>query len=340
MFNKNTRLRSVVAVLLMAVVVIPIQPNRVASEQEQDTDAALSCIQIYNDASPWNKKIPASARAHPNSRQFIQAIGNSLGSNPDAYTIPVYLVNSQTPLVKVRVRNSFRDVVSIGPGRQKVTSYSPGTTVWIRIPKSAQASDGSDRQLVLLNPRTKEEWGLYRAEKHDNRWEAAGMYHYNVGWTGVPPNGFAGRGGGSPYLAGLVRKCEIDRGYIGHALVMGYDYPCIGSVCRDNGYPAYIYPAIKTDGDGRGDFDIPEGARLQLNPNATSADIRKWCGTDRACRLMVRAMQDYGVYLMENSGNPKVYVEDNLTANWGRVMDTNTIAGIPISAFRVLDWRQ
>jgi Bacterial Ig domain/Phytase len=73
------------------------------------------------------------------------------------------------------------------------------------------------------------------------------------------------RRAGVPYLAGLVRACELARGRIEHALAFAYDFPTA----------EYVFPATKSDGnawDGVEDDldshpgDVPEGTRLQLDP--------------------------------------------------------------------------
>jgi len=83
---------------------------------------------------------------------------------------------------------------------------------------------------------------------------------------------------------------------------------------------------------------MPEGTRLQLDPNATEQQINQWCGQDPACRVIVRAMQEYGMFVMENSGHPKLFVEDKETALWNGRVTFDTVRNIPYEAFHVLDW--
>lgn len=55
---------------------------------------------------------------------------------------------------------------------------------------------------------------------------------------GVPsntPNPYVSRGAGVPYIAGLIRKLEIDQGHIDHALAMAFDWPS----------STFVYPASK-----------------------------------------------------------------------------------------------
>ena len=343
--SKNRRTLFVIGLLvLIAAVVLTVvlyaNPNTLLDNEKhlpQGTNQN-ECQRPYRADSPWNQKIPETATIHPDSQTFIQAFEGLFGSNPYSWTIPVYEIDSQTPSVNVYVENSYREVIADGSDPDNIIYYDPGSTIRFPIPDHARPSEREDGQLVVLNIETGDEWGFYQAVKTETGWQVRGAYHYNINWFGVPPEGFAGRGGGSPYLAGLVRPCEIERGYIDHALVLGYDYPCSQSNCEARGYPHFIFPAIKSDGIGTSSFDLPEGTRLQLDPHASEEEIEEWCGDDRYCRVIVRAMQEYGVYVMENSGHPKIYVEDDATAHWDIYLDEDTVSGIPYTAFQVLNW--
>ncbi len=311
-------------------------PEPTAQPPGDGQGPVAACGRPYTGSSPWNAAIGPNPAYHPDSALLIGSLEGGLGSNPDSWTIPVYEVNGSTPPVAVRLSNSFRNVIDGG-----VLEYGEkGGLIYAPIPPGARASKGDDAQMVVLNVETGDEWGFYQAHERKDGWQATGAYRYNVNWSGVPPGGFAGRGGGSPYLAGLVRRCEIERGYIDHALVMGYDFPCRADVCQAQGYPYFVFPAIKSDGIGEHPYDMPEGARLQLDPAASEEELACWCGDSGACRVIVRAMQEYGVFVMERSGHPKIYVEDDVTANWGGVLTERTVSGIPYSAFYVLDWNQ
>ena len=85
-------------------------------------------------------------------------------------------------------------------------------------------------------------------------------YHYNMRCSAVPPRAadgqtFGSRGAGVPYLAGLVRPCELRRG----ASTTRSRSPTPSR--RDA-----VYPATKSDGARRRAADMPEGTRLQLDP--------------------------------------------------------------------------
>src|SRR5215213_2246444 len=119
-------------------------------------------------------------------------------------------------------------------------------------------------------------WQFDRAA--DGTYTATNGYRYHTGngYFGRFADGLAGRGAGTPYFAGLVRKWEIDQGRVDHA-------------------PSgeFRYPASKSDGAGFGGVsgtDVPEGARLQLDPSKTEADFSAW-GLSPEAKVLARAMQ-------------------------------------------------
>jgi hypothetical protein len=90
-------------------------------------------------------------------------------------------------------------------------------------------------------------------------------------------------------------------------------------------------------------FAMPEGARLQLNPALTDADFEAM-GLSAAGKIVARALQQYGMFLIDTGGSPKIMAE-NLSDNtlyplsWDDpdVQYTDdVIAGIPYSEFHVL----
>ena len=81
--------------------------------------------------------------------------------------------------------------------------------------------------------------------------------------------------------------------------------------------------------------DLPEGTRLQLDPGLRDDDIRAW-GCDGACLTIAHALQEYGMYVIDNSGRPKIMFEYEGTAGWDGLVDSHTAEPIPLSAFRLL----
>ncbi len=153
-------------------------------------------------------------------------------------------------------------------------------------------------------------------------------YHTTAGYNGRFADGLAGRGAGMPYSGGLVRRWEIAQGHIDHALAFAYNSPSSG----------FVYPASKSDGGNFGGvtgIDLPEGARLQLNPQLTDLDFDAW-GLSPTARTIARAMQAYGMFVVDHSGSSKIYVEDRATAGWDSTVGRGILSAIPWSAFSVV----
>ena len=216
--------------------------------------------------------------------------------------------------------------------------------------KWVQADSG--KTLVVRNPATGEQWefwqwrqgqstnpngldpntgrGNYTTDPAQHVATNATRYHTfdplgTYPYFGRFNGGGGGRGAGTPYFAGLVRPWELAQGHIDHALAFGYSSPA----------PTYVYPATKSDGRGVSGTDVPEGTRLQLDPAITDAQLIAW-GLTPAARTIAHALQGYGMYVIDNSGSSKIYLEDRMTAHWDASITRSLISGIPWSAFRAV----
>jgi hypothetical protein len=258
----------------------------------------------------------------------VELIGGPITSDPTQYTYPLYFVDKATPMHPVRYRGLFSDVRS-ATDLARFGPSSPGFgPVNVPISDEMEAANGSDAQIIIVNPVTGDEWGFWQLRKgSDGAWTATNGYHYNVYWDGVPPRGFGSRGAGVPYFTGLVRPYEIARGRIDHALAFAFG----GESWPRN---TFVYPATKSDGASDDPRSLPEGARLQLDPAMTEAELRA-AGCNTAGVIIARALQEYGMYVIDNSGSDKIIVEYQGTADWsGLGVDRNTARCIPLNRLR------
>jgi hypothetical protein len=215
-----------------------------------------------------------------------------------------------------------------------------GATVEMPLPPEAVPAPGTDGQLVVINLDTGEEWGLNKGKvQSDGSWSAGGAYRYHIQNSGNPPEGFGQRGGAIGQFAGIIRSCEIERGYIGHAVTLAYDYPCRKSVCEANGWPYSIPPFADSDGTGRSKYDLPEGARIAIRPEISRSEIAQACHNNKACITWVINMQKYGGFVVDRSGHPKTYAEGDATAHWDpKVWAPDILKDIPPDWYVVIDW--
>jgi len=67
--------------------------------------------------------------------------------------------------------------------------------------------------------------------------------------------------------------------------------------------------------------------------------IRSVCNEIRGCEAWVQAMQQYGGFIVDNSGHPKTYPEGNASAQWDPTMWTeDMLQDIPPDWYVVIDW--
>ncbi len=282
----------------------------------------------YAADSPWSIVLPVDVPIHPDSQQFVDRLASAghFGSDPDQYTYPVYVVDDRTPKQTVAIRGRFSDVTA----PDALTNLA-ATSITVPIPDHAAPSKGSDGSVIVWNPETGEEWGLWQLRRENGSWSARNGYRYDTAWSGVPPEGFVSRGAGLPYFAGLVRRWEVEDKAVEHALAFAYNYAS----------PRWVYPATKSDGRGDPVLDLPEGARLQLDPDITEDEFEQW-GLDEEGKILARALQRYGMIVIDNAGHPKVMMEERTTAGWGESgapkITAKTVSGIPLNRFRVVDW--
>jgi len=282
-----------------------------------------TAVRPYHPDSPWNLPIGESPKIDRNSAFYLDQMSGVFGIDPNQYTLPVYRVDADTPMKPVHLSGVFSQVTN----DNRDLTLIKRTTLEAPLPDGARAAKGSDGQIVLWDPVSGDEWGFWQArERADGSWEAVNGYRYNTRWSGIPPSGFISRGAGVPYLIGLVRPWEIRQGHIDHAIALGINYP----------NPVHIAPATKSDGKRFEPHYLPMGARLQLDPNLGEADFDRWQLTATE-RIIARALQRYGMILIDGSGHPKLYAEFEGTAHWNGELHKRTLRRIPYQAFRLLD---
>ncbi|WP_212754465.1 hypothetical protein [Nakamurella aerolata] len=52
--------------------------------------------------------------------------------------------------------------------------------------------------------------------------------------------------------------------------------------------------------------------------------------------MIARALQTYGMYVVDNSGSSKIYLEDSTTADWSPDVTREMASGLPWDKFRVV----
>ncbi len=298
----------------------------------------------YLGTSFWNTPIPADAMVRDDSAELLARIpaanpaAGVLTADVTQNTYPIYVVNERTPTRSVVIEEyfSYFERFPIVPdGVRRGVGFNP-TIRWVPVSAEAAAGGGVDDQILFWNPRTGAEWAFWQFRKQDGTCRATSGYVYNTRFGTGRMKG-SGRGAGVSKLGGLVaaREVEVDR-VVKHAIAFAYARPS----------PQWVFPATKSDGSGETTRDIPEGARIQLDPQLGDADFDR-LGLNKQARVIARAMQTYGLILVDSSGRPKVFLESHVTGAWQQpaAMEmalaplTTDADGRPDwSRFRVLDW--
>ncbi len=188
----------------------------------------------------WYYSVANSDPAHPDRDPHLGDHGVMFGldSNPDVdFSVAVYDATDATTMMQVRHRSGWNGLWNIAPD-QKIP-WNPG---W-------RASTGSDAILVVLDPATGREWGLWGLVQKgaDGSYNDTQCWSHKLDGTGydraadlcaggavldTDPSGqpidyrtYTGnepgaRGVGIPELAMLTLPSEVQAGEIDHALMM------------------------------------------------------------------------------------------------------------------------
>ena len=291
----------------------------------------ITRMRPYLDTSFWNTPIGDTPSYDPHSAEMVATIGldseGRIYSTPDEYSYTVYFVDQTTPRWDIPCVSYKCTIVT--PEETIRTDMLPD----VPLPPGAKPAGGSDAAMLVIDKSTLKEYNLRGVQRTKDGWRVKNGSVYNILWDGTPAQ-YGSRGSGIPFYAGLVRPWEIRQGRIDHVITFSYTFPA-----RDR----CVFPATKTDGDSVMTYAIPEGAQLQLDPSLTEQDFDDM-GLERAGKIIARALQKYGMVLVNAAGRTKIYVEnlaDNpfATEQWSDPdlnLTAKSIANIPYTAFRVI----
>jgi len=205
------------------------------------------------------------------------------------------------------------------------------------IPSYAAPSQGSDGHVTIVDPLTNDELDMWQASYDDgtDTWSASSRYETGYdGWGALCSEGQhcgSAVAAGFAEFAGVLRPEEIAQGHIDHALVFVTPYTRSGFIAC---------PATHTDGVYSDTAAIPEGARIQLDPNF-DVDAQSWPAWKKT---IARALQTYGAYLADTGGSLSIRGESNLLRGydaWAPAgVTTSSLSDLPWGQFRVLKLEQ
>jgi hypothetical protein len=291
----------------------------------------------FSNTSPWNTPIPTNALADPDSDKMIAMLSSnamSLSANIRKWTVPVFIIDSaRSPRLNVKSSSGCLNP-RVDPHGQNLAEHLP-------IPADVWPDPSEDGHMVLVDIYKRVSWDYARFVRLSSTavtasridvWDLDGP-GYREPFAG--PNWWTcgARGSGTPLLGGLLRPEEVQAGVIRHALAFGCPVNR-RSVSPDTLEELCSPPAQRTDGEGIGAQYIPEGARLQLDPELDLQTLKLSPGT----RVIARALQIYGMYNVDNASTCSLYFQ-NVGADggkWNQIGNFMDVQNIPLSRFRVL----
>jgi len=154
------------------------------------------CSRPYTAWSPWNTSLVGAVHSPDSAARVSRISGGPLTSDPTQYTYPVYYVHRSTSRVQVKLDGWFSHV---GRRGQKVRNQRGGS-VRLPIPPGAGAAAGSDGQIILIDAKAGDEWGLWQMNQNGPDYGAtngspdAGSNRWNWLEGDVPGEGVPGPG--------------------------------------------------------------------------------------------------------------------------------------------------
>jgi hypothetical protein len=265
-------------------------------------------FRFFSPTSVWNEALAVDAPLDPNSAAIVGAFDEEIGAeetakkgpavNTTAWSVPVYTVPADQPLVRVTQIASYGGRVS--PALQAAWADVP-------LPVNAQPAAGTDEHLVVWQPSTDRLWEFWHLEKTEAGWQAK--------WGGAIENASSSSGSYGPeawpgsttswgasasslsIAGGLITLEDLEMGQINHALAIALP---------DTRAGVYASPAERTDGGDGAPSSLPEGAHLRLDPNLDLAALH----LPKLTLMLAEAAQRYGIVVRDSAANVAYYAQD------------------------------
>ncbi len=300
----------------------------------------------FNSDSPWRTPIGDNPKVDANSEAMIQGIKDKLspfGSLNNVqltiaykiYTAPVHVINSDAcPRANITSKSALPTILDANG--DKVAENIP-------LPPQAWADPSDDSHLILIDPVRRISWEFWNFKKDSNgkatigmggKWDLNGL-GYNIPDSSPAWWRNGATGPKTAYIGGLLRYDEMVFGEINHALNIITPNNRNKFALDGSGTKEFCSPvASRTDGRNNGEDTIPEGVRIQLNPNLDLDSL----GLNEHTKIIARALQKYGAYVMDSGAGFGIKAQ-NLGADGGAWKNFNDInmEKIPVDEFRVLD---
>lgn len=290
----------------------------------------------------WNTDISA-APVDASSASYISFIGATRALHPDfggeespgstnIYGFPYAIVNGSQP--KQTVTFDYGDESDgNGVAFYPIPAQAISQAHWVEggAPGNVDQRSSSDRHLLMIDCTNRHLYELYNVyyNASQNRWYAGSGAFFDLNTNGRRPEGWTSAdASGLAIFPGLVRYDEA-----ANAAVPEITHALRVTLRASNGH---VYPASHSAGSTSG--ALPMGARLRLKTNVGGTDpaLRT---TDPVSRKIFRAMQKYGLIMVDNGSD--MYISGTFDVRWNNGTLNPAFATLKASDFEViqLGWK-
>lgn len=297
---------------------------------------------LYSPESPFNQPLPVHPAIDPASAQLVQGLARAKAQkgfvlSVGEWTVPTYFATAHTPGTTVQLGYAppqwgmAPNALAYPPGSSGgLPEQMPTRLHGVPIPPGAVPDPALDAHMTIVDQAAGCEYDLYGAHLAADGWHAVWANSTRIAGSGVYPSGLGAKASGFASLAGLIWPNELRSGRIDHALFFAYPFTRSGGP---------VSPATASDGRVNDSGALPEGARLQLDPNLDldQLDLMPYQ------RTIAKAMQTYGIVLGDTGGAFGLYAvgRQGFPGNpYEGVLpdeDFPSLSPIPTDRFRVLD---
>jgi hypothetical protein len=295
---------------------------------------------LFAPNSVWNKLLPANAIVDPASSALVARLAREVAAEQQQGIGP-YIATSEasTPLYVVG-RHQRRVPVALEADGTPGQAGLARALRSVPIPPNARPAAGPDRHMVIWQPSTDSMWELFGAVRMPHGWRAkwggamtrvsrSPGYYTPAAWPGAAYT-WGATATSLPVVAGTALVSELRAGRIDHALALALPYPRAGQ---------FAWPAQRSDGTG-GPGEIPEGARLRLDPRLDLASLHM----PPLTRELAVAAQRYGMIVRDQTHHaiglyfqdPTPLAHDAYGAIFGGMTPNEVLAAFPWSRLEVV----
>lgn len=263
-----------------------------SAKEQADPDTAAEGRSFPTSREAWRWPFtPGSAWNMPTGSGLTAADGSdacALGLRDDAVDAWVNAEEWSHPILRAEEGDPVLSVSEEGVVIGQVQTPDDAQ------PAQPQYPDG-DAHLHLVDPAGGTVTEMWKARAQDGGWEVDSLAVVDLYSSGIGTDGVRIYGGSA--IGGLIRMGEVDTG-IWHALALALPVAVLE--------PRFVWPATTLDTSREDDMvgHVPVG-QLVLLPAGTDEGIARTA----AGRALVRALRDYGAYVVDHSSNFALYAE-------------------------------